>query len=374
VTVTANAFLIVDETLKRLTDAGLVDAGITTKPDVTVSPLDRDDDGPRLNWFLYGISPHPSFRNMEHPRTGPSNRRGAPPLAVELRYLLTAYGAPPNAAGDGEQIIHVALAAVMRRMLESPIVGEGSPFLPTTPAPHLVEPLRFTLETTDLENASKIWTAAARPLRLSVTYRVSLVVVEQQQTAPLGPPVATPRVIVTPSLGARLSPPDPARIGGDTTTTLAVSQTDPGTRYLLPAAAGDPAGAPAGGWPMTVVSEGAGRVTLRLPRHDLVAGERRLEVTSPVEGLALRHGEVALTVVPTVTTPPGPVAAGATVTMVTAHTGPDTEAFLDGVALPTAAGTPTSLAVTVPGPPGEHLLRLRAGGVTGEAVALEVTP
>jgi len=371
---TANAFLTVDETLKRLTDAGLKDAGLTPKPGVTVGPLDRDDDGPRLNWFLYGITPSPSFRNMEHPLTGPSNRRGAPPLAVELHYLLTAYGAPPTTAGDEEQIIHVALAAVMRRFTESAIVGLGSPFLPTTPAPQLVEPLRFTLETLDLENASKIWTAATRPMRLSVTYRVSLVVVEQQLRASSGPPVTTPRVVVSPSMGPRLGTPQPARIGGDEITTVAVTGTVTGLRYLLSAAPGDPAGAPADGWPMTVVSEEAGLVRLRLPRHDLVAGDRRLDVASVVEGLSAARDSVALTVAPTVTTPPAPVAVGTPVTLTTAHTGADTEAFLDGVPMPASGVTPTSVTVTVLGPIGEHRITLRSGQVAGTPVPVEVTP
>ncbi|MGY1617354.1 Pvc16 family protein [Geodermatophilus sp. SYSU D00691] len=374
-TTTANAFFTVDETLKKLTDAGLADAGLTPKPEVTVGPLDRDEDGPRLNWFLYGINPHPSFRNMEHPLTGPANRRGAPPLAVELHYLLTAYGAPPTTTGDGEQIIHVALAAVMRRFTESAIVGLGSPFLPTTPAPQLVEPLRFTLEPLDLENASKIWTAATRPMRLSVVYRVSLVVVEQQLRSPLGPPVTTPRVVVSPSLSPRLGTPEPARIGGDEITTLAVAGTVTGLRHLLASAPGDPPGAPADGWPMTVVSEEAGRVRLRLPRHDLVAGARRLDVVSLVEGMPAGRDSVTLTVAPTVTVPPGPVAAGTPLTLTTAHTGADTEAFLDGVPLPTSGITRTSVTVTVPpGPPGEHGITLRSAHVAGSATPLQVTP
>ena len=55
----------------------------------------------------------------------------------------------------------------------------------------LVEPLRITLDSLDLESISKLWTATTQPLRLSVGYEVSLVVVDALDEHAAGP--ARPR-------------------------------------------------------------------------------------------------------------------------------------------------------------------------------------
>ncbi|MFI0445521.1 DUF4255 domain-containing protein [Actinomadura sp. 6N118] len=371
----ARAFLAVDETLKKLTDTGLSDAGITQKPAVTVGPLDRDDDGPRLNWFLYRITPNAAFRNMEHPRNGTRTARGAPPLAVRLHYLLSAYGAAPTSAGDSEELIHVALAAVMRRLHESPIVGPGSPFLPTPP-PVLLEPIRITMDDFDMENVSRIWTAATKPLRLSIAYSVGLVVVEQQRTHQPGPPVTGPPVITVGRPGPRLGAPDPARLGGDVTTKVTVSGAGAGASFRLAADPDDPAGAPPEGWPMTTVTTGPDARTMRLPRHDLVPGIRSLDVVALAEGLPAGQDSTALTIVPTIRTVPGggALTVGAPVTLATAHSAPGTELFLDAVPVPVTSVTATSVEFEVPDAPGEHTLTLRSRHVTGDPVPVRVTP
>ncbi|MEV0319762.1 DUF4255 domain-containing protein [Streptomyces sp. NPDC050658] len=371
----ANAFMAVDETLKRLTDAGFVDAGISVKPAVTVGPLDRDEPGPRLNWFLYRITPHPAFRSMEHPRDGGLTSIGAPPLAVQLHYLLSAYGATPTAGGDSEQIIHTSLAAVMRRLHESPIVGAGSPFLPV-PEPPLVEPLRITLEDFDLENYSKLWTASTKPLRLSVAYTVSLVFIEPQRSRTEGPPVAVVRAVASPSPGPRLGAPRPERVGGDLTTSVRVEGTAPGDVFFLTAGPGDPPGHGPLGWPMTVVGQERGTFTLRLPRHDLLPAVRELTVVARGEEVPLPRGRVPLGVAPVVVSVPGSgqLTVGDRVTLGTAHCGPDTELFFDGVAVPTVAVSLTSVTFDVPDRPGRPLVSLRSRHLAGTPRQLEVLP
>ncbi|MFG2502991.1 DUF4255 domain-containing protein [Streptomyces sp. NPDC048441] len=369
----ANAFMAVDETLKRLTDAGFVDAGISAKPAVTVGPLDRDDPGPRLNWFLYRISPNTAFRSMEHPRTGSRTSMGAPPLAVQLHYLLSAYGATPTTGGDSEQIIHTSLAAVMRRLHESPIVSPGSPFLPS-PEPALAEPLRITLEEFDLENYSKLWTASTRPLRLSVAYTVSLVVIEPQRTHTEAPPVSSVRTLSSTSPGPRLGAPRPDRIGGDATTSVRVEGAGPGDTFFLAAAPGDPPGHGPPGWPMTTVAQEQGEFTLRLPRHDLAPGVRELVAVASADGLPIGHGGVALAVAPVVVSVPGngQLTVGGRVTLATAHCGADTELFFDGVAVPTVAVTSTSVTFDVPDRPGRPMVSLRSRRLAGEPRPVEV--
>jgi hypothetical protein len=369
----ASAIQVVDDTLRRLADAGLDDVPMNPKPDVTVGPLDRQADGTRLNWFLYAIEPNPSFRNMEPPRTGSHTARGAPPLALVLRYLLTAYGETPTLTGDQDQISHVALAAAMRKLHEHSIIAAASPFLPG-PAP-LVEPIRIALETLDLDALSKLWTAASQPMRLSVGYVVSLTVIEQQQAFQPGPPVRERRVFVVPGAGPRWRSVEPARIGADLPTVAEVDGTTSGTVFRLPATDDDPAGAPADGWPMAVISRDAAGAVLRLPRHDLAPGIRRLDASTSVDGLGAGTDSIALTVVPTVLSTGSPVTAGAPLTLTTAHCAPDTEVFLDATRITPTAVTPTSVQFTMPATSsGPRLLSLRSHRVAGPTFPVTVTP
>jgi hypothetical protein len=369
----AGAIQVADDTLKRLADTGLADVPMAPKPDVTVGPLDREADGPRLNWFLYRVAPNAAYRNMEPPRTGSTSRRGKPPLALDLHYLLTAFPAAPTSTGDQEQTAHIALAAAMRRLHENPVVANGSAFLPVG-TPNLHEPLRIALETLDLETLSKVWTAAAQPLRLSVGYVVTVVMLDALVAATTGPPVRVARSFAVPSLGPRLVQVAPPRFGGPADVTVTVTGAPAGTAYVLAAEPGDPAPVPAGGWPMTRVADTAQGVVLRLPRNDLRAGTRRLDAVATVEGLPFGRDSIGVTVVPVVLGTSLPVASGSPVTLATAHTGPDTEVFVAGRRVATSALTATSVRFTVPaGSPGTRPVMLRANRVAGPPYDLVVT-
>jgi hypothetical protein len=177
----------VDDTLKKLTTDAV--ASLSPKPEVTVGPLDRDSDELRLNWFLYRIGPNAAYRNMEPPATGWRTAYGRPPLALTLHYLLTAFPSSATNGGDQEQFAHAALAAAMQALHGNAIVGESDPKLSPLAKP-LVEPLRITPDSLDLEALSKLWTATTQPLRLSIGYEVSLVVVDAARCTSRGRPCA----------------------------------------------------------------------------------------------------------------------------------------------------------------------------------------
>jgi hypothetical protein len=185
----------VDDTLKRLVADAV--APLSPRPEVTVGPLDRDGDDLRLNWFLYRVGPNPAFWNMEPPATGTTTSRGRPPLALRLHYLLSAFPASATDGGDQEQFAHVALAAAMQALHANAILGESHPA--TSPlAKPLVEPLRVSLDSLELEGLTSLWTATTQPLRLSVAYEVSLVIVESLDVHLPGPPVLEAIVDVAP--------------------------------------------------------------------------------------------------------------------------------------------------------------------------------
>ncbi len=366
----------VDETLKTITTAAV--ASFVPKPGVHVGPLDRESDELRLNWFLYRIAPNAAYRNMEPPATGWRSARGRPPLALQLQYLLTSFPASATDGGDQEQFAHAALAATMQALHANAIVGEGDAVLSALAAP-LVEPLRITLGALDLEALSKLWTATTHPLRLSVGYDVSLVVVESLQTHAAGPPVRTRRIAVVPSMGPRLRSVEPSRASFGDELEVAVEGLAAGAQFTLARTPGDPPGPPAG-WPLTAVTKPApppGTVHLTLPRADLEPGPRRLDVVVTQNGLLAGRDAIGLTLVPAVTGPAGPLAKGTPVTLDTAHSAGDVEVFLDGVPLAGVSFvSATAVQVTLPPatPAGAAEVALRAGKVAGPVRQIQVGP
>jgi hypothetical protein len=131
---------------------------------------------------------------------------------------------------------------------------------------------------------------------------------------------------------------------------------------------------------MTVVRPPvAGRVTLALPGPDLIPGLRRFDVHATAEGLPAGGDAMAITVVPAVTGPPGSIARGTAVDLVTVHAAPDVEVFAGGAQLPATAveyKSPTEVTVTLPPatPTGPTDLLLRAGKVAGPGFRTEVGP
>jgi len=371
---TTTAIQGVDDILRKLaTDAV---AALVPKPDISVGPLDRDDDGLRLNWFLYRVSPNPSYRNMEPPRTGWRTARGSPPLALRLSYLLSAFPAKPTLDGDQEQFAHLGLAAVMRAVHENGVIGDSSPVL--TPAlatlvDPLIEPLRIVLETLDLESLTKIWTSASRPIRLSVGYEVSVVLVQPTKTHVAGPPVKTRRIAVAPSMGPRFVSVSPARASVGDDIDVELEGLTAGTVFTLVHEPEDPAGPD---WAMTVVPGAApGHVRLQLPDGRITPGLRQLDVTATDSGLLVGRDSIGLTVVPAVTGPATPLAKGVPVSLQTVHAAADVEVFLRGQPLAQVAFvSPMQVDVTIPPatPSGLAEILLRAGKVAGATGSVTV--
>jgi hypothetical protein len=365
----------VDDTLKRIS-SDAVAALTPPRPGIAVGPLDVDREDYRLNWFLYRIGPNLAYRNMEPPRTGLRAVRGHPPLALELRYLLTAFPAAP-AGGDEEQFAHVGLAAVMRALHSKAIVGEGDPVLAAHPATKLVEPLRITMDTLDLESLSKIWTAAAKPIRLSVGYLISLVVVDATSRFFAGPPVRDPVVDVVASIGPRFSWTSPERISFGIDLHVGTTGLTTNALFVLKRTPDDPAGP--SDWPMTVVSSTKDETVLRLPRGDLAPGGRRLDVVDPRGPVVVGRDATGIAIAPMITGPAGPIPAGGPVDLVTVHAASDVEAFVAGVRVAQAQTTylsPTSVRIVVPAatPVGPTLVSLRANHIAGPDFTLQVGP
>ena len=168
-------------------------------PTVTVAPPDvdvPDTDPPLANLFLYRVSSNAALANQQlDARAGPASL-GPPPLSLDLHYLLTASGISTH----DDRGAHRVLGDAMLTLHDHPLVPKDDPLLDPSLS-NEVELLKITLESLDVEELSKIWTATTAPYRVGVGFRVT--VVQLESTRPrrvarpvLEPPDAGPRVQV----------------------------------------------------------------------------------------------------------------------------------------------------------------------------------
>ncbi|MDQ3259152.1 MAG: DUF4255 domain-containing protein [Acidobacteriota bacterium] len=192
----ALAIASVTAVLKDLLDDALVNNSVSAamSGSVRVSALapDRiDDDATQLNIFLYHAAPNAGWRNTGLPsRNRSGGRMTNPPLALDLYYLLTAYGKENFEAeillGYAMQIIHempVLTRELIREVLAAPSGGGGivPPALAALAASDLaeqVEQIKVTPQSLTIEELSKLWAALQANYRPSVAYHVSVVLIE----------------------------------------------------------------------------------------------------------------------------------------------------------------------------------------------------
>jgi hypothetical protein len=199
----------VTATLKDLLNDGLLDHDLSSVGSfsVTAQAPDRITTGSTetnlLNIFLYQITPNLGWRNADLPsRDGRGNRLSNPPLALDLHYLVTAYGTQDMNAevllGYAMQLLHetpVITREQLRIVLGTPLPVDGT-LVPgrfgTLSAEDLadqVELIKITPSYLTSEELSKLWTAMQARYRPSMAYMVSVVLIQAEGGARVPPPV-----------------------------------------------------------------------------------------------------------------------------------------------------------------------------------------
>jgi len=195
--------------LKDVLNNGLIDHDLATVGSfsVTAVPPDRITTGTQepnqLNLFLYQVTPNQGWRNAGLPsRDSGGERVSNPPLALDLHYLLTAYGAQDFNAeillGYALQIFHetpVLSRRDIRAALGSPApVGTG--LLPSTfgnlsalDLADQIEQIKITPHYLTTEELSKLWTAMQARYRQSMAYQVSVVLIQSTKLTKTALPV-----------------------------------------------------------------------------------------------------------------------------------------------------------------------------------------
>jgi hypothetical protein len=127
---------------------------------------------PVLALFLYEIVEDYAVRNRDQQRELLSDQGGQryritrPPMALVLRYLMTAYAAGPTAPNTEQLMIGRAMQVLYQRQ-----VRRGADLDPQLDLPLL----SVTLSPLTLDERSRVWWAIQQPYRLSLNYEVRVV-------------------------------------------------------------------------------------------------------------------------------------------------------------------------------------------------------
>ena len=197
----ARAIAVITATLRNLLDGGL-------KPElgsgnVTTRPPDRARDGNegpnQVNLFLYNVALDPYWRNTELSHQRSSDGMSLPALALDLYYLITAYG-----QGNDEMISHRLLGRAMSILHDHPVFSEDeiSRALPEEDHEDFIlqiEKLRITPQPLTLDEVSKMWTVFQTPFRISAAYQVSAVLIESRRSRKAALPVRKALVYALPN-------------------------------------------------------------------------------------------------------------------------------------------------------------------------------
>jgi hypothetical protein len=183
------AIAAVTATLRNLLVQGIPDLPnqlVTTRPPDRARTGSANPD--QLNLFLYQTTWNAAWRNSDFPKPAASAGTGQPPLALNLHYLITAFG-----QGDDDTRSHQWLGAAMRVLHDHPLLGAGEvrDALADNDLYAQVERVRITPELLSLEEMSKLWTTFQTQYRISAAYRADVVLIESKRPGRSALPVLT---------------------------------------------------------------------------------------------------------------------------------------------------------------------------------------
>jgi Pvc16 N-terminal domain len=181
--------------------------GITaTSPDLIKTGVDEQA---QLNLFMYYVSLNPALRNLDLPSmNGAGARISNPPLALNLHYLVSAYGAkqfdPEILLAWAMKVFHdtpvvpsTTIQAALTGLLQGQPNAEAQLVSGSTLAEQ-IEHLRITPETLSTEEIYRLWGAFQTAYRPSTALQVSVAVIQDNQEFTSNLPVQTRTVLAQP--------------------------------------------------------------------------------------------------------------------------------------------------------------------------------
>jgi hypothetical protein len=177
---------------------------------VSAEPPDRIDNGAaspdRINLFLYQATENQGWCNNELPTRAPNGDRiSNPPLALDLSYLLTAYG---SADFHAEALLGYAMAVfhempvltrdAIRAAIPVPPPGTLPNALTSANLADQIEQIKIVPQVMSVEELSKIWSALLTQYRPTAVYKASVVLIQTEKAVRPTLPVRARQLLVLP--------------------------------------------------------------------------------------------------------------------------------------------------------------------------------
>ena len=184
----ASAIAAVTATLQAILGTEIVTDPNLTDTQVTALPLDKARGTittNQLNLFLYQVLPNAAWRNMDMPKAVRPGETGMSPLALDLHYLITAFGRENDTS---QPFDHHLLGKAMSVLYDHALLGpeEIATAFPGSGLESQADRVRITLQPLSVEDISKLWMGFATQYRVSAGYDVSVTLIDSTQ------PVKTP--------------------------------------------------------------------------------------------------------------------------------------------------------------------------------------
>jgi hypothetical protein len=191
------AIAAVTATLRNLLDNAYSSDQSVQGVSVTTLPPDtarNSNTGNQVNVFLFHTVPNAAWRNMDIPVRVKPGETAYPPLALNLYYIITAYG-----QNNDDILSHHLMGRAMSVLHDHAVLSPDE--IATIPNPNgdpldsglpkQFERLRITPETLTSEEMYKLWSAFQTHYRISAAYQVSVVLIDSTQ------PVRAPLPVLT---------------------------------------------------------------------------------------------------------------------------------------------------------------------------------
>ena len=218
---TALRIASVTHVLKDLLNNGLIDHNVSdaVQGSITVTSLPPDKidvsanvEASQLNLFMYHVSFNQGWRNVGQPAFNQKGERVSnPPLALDLHYLLTAYGSEELHTdillGYGMQLFHETMVLdrdAIRKSIAAPSLLQGGSLpdslkvLSTSQLAEQAEQIKITPEMLSIEDISKLWAAFGAKYRPTAAYKVTVVLIESSKSTKSALPVTGRKIYVKP--------------------------------------------------------------------------------------------------------------------------------------------------------------------------------
>lgn len=141
-----------------------------------------------VNVFLYRTDLNAAWRNMPLPTQARPGENATPPLALNLEYLITAYG-----EDEREDAAHFFLGQAMRVLHDRAILPRQTfrTVLEKARVHQQIERVTVTPKSLSIEEMSKLWSILQTQFRISAAYLVTVLLIDSQAESRSAPPVLT---------------------------------------------------------------------------------------------------------------------------------------------------------------------------------------